>query len=100
MTTLQLLQQQKAALDAQIAAALKEQIAREKALELQRIKQREDEIAKGTAEIKALMTKYKLSKDDLFGDGRVRLVSTNKGLIGSAKMVKTLEEMRQFYKQF
>lgn len=100
MTTLETLRQQKAALDSQIAEELRNQLARKKALELKMLKEREAEIVKGTAEIKALMKKYGLSKDDVFNERRTTLAGASNNLLGSVSVAKTLEEMRQFYKQF
>ncbi len=98
MTTLDALRQQKAALDSQIAEALRIQLAQKKALELKMLKEREAEIIRGTAEIKALMKRYHLSKDDVFNERRPASVTGS--LLGSVSMTKTLEEMRQFYNQF
>jgi hypothetical protein len=47
MTTLELLRQQKAALDIQIAETVRLEQAHQRALELQRMKEREAEIIKG-----------------------------------------------------
>lgn len=102
MTDLELLRQQKLALDSQIAEAVRLDQARKKALELQAMREREAEIIKGTAEIQALMKKYKLTKNDVFDEGKPRptVTQTYTTPSSASPKKKTLEEMRQFYNKF
>jgi antitoxin component HigA of HigAB toxin-antitoxin module len=64
MSSIQQLLQQKAELDLKIAQSL--EISKKIAYELEQAKIRQKEIDAGTAQIKALMEKYNLSKEDLF----------------------------------
>lgn len=99
MTTIELLQQQKAALDFKIAEAIRLEQARQRAHDLQLMKEREAEIIKGTEEIQALMKKYKLTQKDIFNEGKPRspVPLPDAAGTGDAPRKKTLQEMRQFF---
>lgn len=91
MSTIKKLQQQKADLDLKIAQAL--ETAKRITAELEDARLRQLEIDTGTSQIRALMEKYHLSKEDLFpGSGSPEKV-THMRLVES----KTLSEMRQFF---
>lgn len=92
MTTLQILRDQKAALETEIAQTLKAAEERKRALEAQIEKQRAEEIALGRAEVQRLMKKYNLSPADVFGPE-----SSTKKYGSGAKNSSYLSEIRQYY---
>jgi len=89
MSSLKLLQQQKADLDLKIAQSL--ETAKKIALELEEAQIRQKEIDTGTTEIMALMDKYNLSQEDLFP------VASSKVTQLPLKESKTLSDMRQYF---
>ena len=90
MASFQQMQQQKAELDLKIAQSL--DAAKKIAAELEQARIRHEEIETGTAQIMALMDKYKLSKEELFPSP-----SSSKSLNMPLKEAKTLAEMRQYF---
>jgi len=66
--TLQELQEQKAALELQIAQTIRQGAIQQKALDLKLEEQRKVESAEAILEIKALIKQYRLSKYDIFED--------------------------------
>lgn len=94
MTSVQLLIDQKAALEQEIARAVKLAEEKKKLLEEQIAKQRAEEIVQGRAEIKRIMQKYDLSPEEAFGPPpTVHPTNTGKG----AKRGSYLSEIRQYY---
>jgi hypothetical protein len=91
MSTLKKLQQQKAELDLKIAQSL--ETAKRISIELEEARLRQQEIDAGTFQIRALMEKYHLSKEDLFPSNTPSEKATHMRLVES----KTLSEMRQFF---
>lgn len=93
MTTLQILRDQKAALENEIAKTLKSAEERKRSLEAQIEKERAEEIAQGRAEIQRLMKKYSLTPADVFGPGAP--VSKKSGV--PDKSSSYLSEIRKYY---
>lgn len=91
MSAIQQLQAQRDQIDAEIAEALKAAQAKKKALEEAIARQRAQDIAKGTAEIKAIMTQYQLSLEDVFGQDLPEKHKTK------PKGSSYLAEIRQLY---
>ncbi len=89
MSSLKLLQQQKADLDLKIAQTM--ETAKKISLELEQAQIRQAEIDIGTAQIKALMDKYNLSQEDLFPSNASKVSALQ------YKESKTLAEMRQYF---
>lgn len=98
MSSVQVLIDQKAALEAEIARTIKAAEERKKALEVQIAKQRAEEVMQGRAEIKRLMEKYNLSAEEAVG---IAAAVQNKpgGLKNSSarKRPGYLAEIRQYY---
>lgn len=91
MSAVQHLQEQKAALEMEIAMAVKAAEARRKALEAQIAKERAAEVEEGKAEIQKLMARYHLTPKEVFG---VSVIPAKKS--ANAK-TGYLAEIRQFY---
>lgn len=91
MSSVQLLIEQKAALENEIARAIKAAEEKKKSLDDQIAKQRAQEISQGRAEIRALLAKYNLSPEEALGaEPAVTPAADNKR--GSY-----LSEIRQYY---
>ena len=89
MSSLKLLEQQKAELDLKISQSL--EIAKKMSLELEQARVRQQAIDRGAAEIKSVMEKYNLSQEDIFPGAPSKAMAANK--VES----KTLAEMRQYF---
>lgn len=96
MSSVQLLIDQKAALENEIARAIKVAEEKKRLLDEQIAKQRAAEIAQGRAEIQAIMKKYNLSHDEAFGSAppaaKKSATPATPGKRGSY-----LSEIRQYY---
>ena len=93
MSSVQLLIEQKAALENEIARAIKAAEEKKKNLDEQIAKQRAEEIARGRAEIRALLAKYNLSPEEALG---AEPAVTKKPATGN-KRGSYLSEIRQYY---
>jgi hypothetical protein len=93
MSSLQVLIDQKAALESEIARTLKDAEDRKKALEVQIAKQRADEITQGRAEINRVMQKYNLSPEEALGIAK----APQQKKVGAGKRSGYLSEIRQYY---
>jgi len=93
MSSLQVLIDQKAALENEIARTLKLAEEKKKLLEEQIAKQRAEEITQGRAEIARIMQKYNLSADEVFGPPPNGQRKSGEG----AKRGSYLAEIRQYY---
>jgi len=89
MSSLKLLEQQKAELDLKIALSLEMLKKMDKDLEQARLRQ--EAVDRGTAEIKAVMEKYNLTQEDIFP------TSVSKVTAIKHKESQTLAEMRQYF---
>lgn len=94
MSSVQLLIDQKAALEIEIARAVKAAEEKKKALEAEIAKRRADEIAQGKAEIAKLMQQYNLRPEEVFGPAAA---SAKAGGV-AGKRSGYLSEIRQYYK--
>ncbi len=91
MPSLQVLIDQKAALEDEVAKTLKAAQEKKRALEIQIQKERAEEIVRGRAEIERLMQKYSLSVADVFGSGTLLKSAQAKDKPGY------LSEIREYY---
>jgi hypothetical protein len=89
MTSLEQLEQQKAALDLKISQSL--EIAKKMTLDLEQARLRQQAMDRGAAEIKAVMEKYNLTQDDIFPSAQ------NKSMAAHKTEAKTLAEMRTYF---
>lgn len=98
MSSVKLLIDQKAALEAEIARTLKAAEDKKRALELEIAKQRAEEIIQGRAEIKRLMEKYNLSPEEAVGVVVAAQKKTGAKKTGAkSKNPGYLAEIRQYY---
>lgn len=93
MSSLQVMIDQKAALENEIARTLKLAEEKKKLLEEQILKQRAEEITQGRAEIARVMQKYNLNADEAFGPPPTALQKSGNG----GKRGSYLSEIRQYY---
>ncbi len=89
MTSLKQLEQQKAELDLKISQSL--EIAKKITLDLEQARLRQQAMDRGAAEIKAVMEKYNLTKDDIFPSAQAKAMAAQK------TESKTLAEMRTYF---
>ena len=92
MNTVQSLQEQKAALEREIAEAVKQANERKKALEIEISREREAEIKRGAQEVRKIMQSYNLSQQELV----IALADLKQGKdkdLGSGM----LSELRRYY---
>ena len=92
MNTVQSLQEQKAALEREIAEAVKQANERKKALEIEISREREAEIKRGAQEVRKIMQSYNLSQQELV----IALADQKQGKdkdLGSGM----LSELRRYY---
>ncbi len=99
--TLKELQEQKAALDLQIAQAVKQAAIQKKALELKLEEQRKVESVQAILEIKTLIRQYQLSKFDIFEDLKPEPVSKPSIMKFNSKAAakSSLSDMRTSYSE-
>jgi hypothetical protein len=93
MSSIQVLIDQKAALESEIARTLKDAEDRRKALEVQIAQQRAEEIKQGRAEINRVMQEYNLSPEEALGLAN----GPKQKKMGPGKRTGYLAEIRQYY---
>lgn len=99
--TLRELQEQKAALDLQIAQAVRQATIQKKALELKLEEQRKVESVQAILEIKTLIRQYQLSKYDIFEDLKPEPIAKSSVLKFNNKATakSSLSDMRTSYNE-
>ena len=98
MNSLQLLREQKAALEEEIARAVREANEKKRALEAQIEKQRIQEILQGRAEVQKILIKYNLTIEEAISTAPP--VVTKEGKVSGGVPVKGtsyLSEIRTYY---
>lgn len=96
MNQSRILQDEKAELDAQIAALISQSEAKKEALELAIVKARNAELAQGTLEIQAVLKKFQMSMEDM---GTTVTASASKGKAMASGNGSRLAELREYYKR-
>lgn len=99
MSSLQLLRDQKAALEEEIAKAIKAANEKKMALEAQIEKQRIQEILLGRAEVQKILVKYNLTIEEAISTAPPVLSKQGKNDIGGVPVKGTsyLSEIRTYY---
>jgi DNA-binding protein H-NS len=92
MSSIQVLRDQKAALETDIARIMKAAEEKKKTLEDAIVRQRAQEIAQGKAEIQKIMQLYNLSANEVFGGAAP---SGKKPAVGKSESY--LSDIRKFY---